>query len=72
MSFLSFRSITLPGTQVKGSQTSYLLILCLTYFTFATNLVSMCMKLEEKAKRPRVVTTLEVKLKSIVDFEAGK
>ena len=29
-------------------------------------------KLNEKAKRPRVVPTLEMKLKIIADFEAGK
>jgi len=34
--------------------------------------VPITAKLNEKAKRPRVVPTLEMKLKIIADFEAGK
>jgi hypothetical protein len=57
---------------MTGSQTSSLLILCLIYFIFATNLVPMSEKSNEKGKRPRVVPTLEKKLKTIADFQAGK
>jgi hypothetical protein len=32
----------------------------------------MAAKSNEKAKRPRIVSTLEIKLKIIADFEAGK
>jgi hypothetical protein len=43
----------------------------LIYFILATNSVLMSARSNEKAKRPRVVPTLEMKLKIIADFEAG-
>jgi hypothetical protein len=57
---------------MRGFQTSYLLILGLIYFTFATKSVPMFAMTNGKAEGPRVVCTSEVKLKIIADFEAGQ
>jgi hypothetical protein len=58
-------SISQPkALPVRGSQTSSLPILCLIYFIFATNSVSISAKLNQK--RPRVIPTLETKIKITV------
>jgi hypothetical protein len=57
---------------VRGSETRSLLILHLIFFIFATNSVPISAKSNDNAKRPRVVPTLERKLKIIVDFGACK
>lgn len=73
VNFLLLSSASLPGTLLsKGSQTSFLPSLCFLSFITAIKSVSMAAKSNEKAKRPRIVSTLEIKLKIIADFEAGK
>jgi hypothetical protein len=57
---------------VRGSETSSLPVLCLIYFIFARNSMPLFLKSNEKAKKLRVSPTLEVVLKIITDFEAGK
>jgi hypothetical protein len=44
----------------------------LFYFIFTTNSVPMPAKSNEKAKMPRVVNTMETKLKIIADYGGGK
>jgi hypothetical protein len=66
-------SVSPPGTLLmRGSQNGALLILCLIYFTSATNSVGMFVKSNEKADTPRVVLILETKLEYIADYEVGK
>jgi hypothetical protein len=47
-------------------------MLCLIYFIFATNSVPISVKSNEKAKRPRDIPALEIKLKITTDSEGGK
>jgi F0F1-type ATP synthase membrane subunit a len=42
------------------------------YFIFATNSAPRSVKSNKNAKWPRVVPTLQTKLKVTADFEAGK
>jgi hypothetical protein len=43
-----------------------------SYFTFASNSVPMSLMSSGAAKRPRVIPTLETKLKFTAHFETGK